>query len=388
MSRTEDAAAVWYPGEQVFPFIKGRVALYAILHAAGIGPGDEVLIPGFTCVVVAAAVQYTGARPVFYDIDPDTFNGDPVKAATLVGPATRAVLVQHSFGMPADLGSLPAMCRERGIVLIEDCAHAIGATASEGAVGTLGDAAFGSFQWSKPVTTGLGGIAYVNSLQLAEKLARIYHTEFDEPSILKSMTLATFSTLHNRFYQPNLYWLARDTYRWLAQRGALPGSSTDAELLDPRMPERYRERFGGIRERQIRRVLQNLPAIIEHRTAIAARYAAWCEQRNIRIQQGPANTVPAHLRFPLLVDGREQLLEAARRERIELGDWFNAPLHPAEANGQVFGYELGMCPIADSFATRIVNLPTHQHVTFTEAARILAFLDLREHTLISDPRSL
>ena len=104
MSAARQAAELWLPGPAVQPFIKGRVALYAILRAAGIGPGDEVLVPGFTCVVVAAAVGYTGARPVFYDIDPDTYNGDPVQAAARITDRTRAVIVQHTYGMPADLG--------------------------------------------------------------------------------------------------------------------------------------------------------------------------------------------------------------------------------------------------------------------------------------------
>ena len=158
-----EAVGIWLSSTHTRTFSKGRVALYALLRAAGIGPGDEVVLPGFTCVVVPAAVGYTGASPVYHDIDSRTFNGDPALAAAAIGPRTRALIVQHTFGLPADLGGLPQLCRERGVVLIEDCAHAIGATRDQRAVGTLGDAAFCSLQWSKPATIGLGGIARFNA---------------------------------------------------------------------------------------------------------------------------------------------------------------------------------------------------------------------------------
>jgi len=366
---------VWRPGPQVFPFLKGRVALYAILRAAGIGKGDEVIVPGFTCVVVAAAVQYTGARPVFYDIDRRTLNGDPALAAQLITNRTKAVLVQHSFGMPADLGDLPRLCRERGILLVEDCAHAIGATLDGQPVGTLGDAAFASFQWSKPVTTGLGGLALVNTDTLRERMVRLYDTEFQEPSLVKSLYLSLLSGAYNRFYRPSLYWRARETYHRLTALGLVQGSSSDSELTDPAMPPRYRERFGRLRRRQIDVALVRLPSVIAHRRHIAALYADWCRGQGIPVQEGPPGAESVWLRFPLLVEDRPALLHEARRRRIELGDWFNAPLHPSVADPGVFGYREGMCPVADEVCRRIVNLPTHPGVSEREAERVMRFLE-------------
>ncbi len=379
------AARLWEPGPAVIPFIKGRVALYAILRAAGIGPGDEVLIPGFTCVVVAGAVGYTGARPVFYDIVPETYNGDPEQAVAMITERTRAVLVQHTFGMPADLGRLPTLCRERDILLVEDCAHATGALTPAGPAGSLGDAAFTSFQWSKPVTTGLGGAARINRPDLAEKLRRIADEEFDEPSLLKSLTLLTVSSAFEHLFRPAVFWTVRDAYRWLGKRGLVAGSSSAAELVDPAIPAAYAETFGRPRHGQIARVLRRLPATIAHRTAIARRYAEWCDGHGFARQHETVGSASAHLRFPLLVNDRPRLLADARANRIEIGDWFNAPLHPAEAAGEAFGYTPGTCPVGDRLAQCVINLPTHRRVSGHEAERVLSFMDRHLPLVVRDP---
>jgi len=388
MTNPSDAASIWIPGDDCYAFIKGRVGLYAILRAAGIGDGDEVLIPGFTCFVVAAAVTYSGARAVYYDIDPATYNGDPRRAAERLSPSTRAVIVQHTFGMPMEMGDLVARCRKREILVIEDCAHAMGAETAAGRVGALGDAAFASLQWSKPVTTGLGGLARVNTEDLSKQMARVYHREFTEPSWLKSITLATLASLHNRFFRPRDYWRIRGAYHRLSRLGMLQGSSSDSEFTDPRMPEGYRQRFGGPRLGQLRRVLAGLQQTIEHRRRIASIYLAWCGERNLLTQRVTPGSDPTYLRFPLLVEGREELLTAAREQRLELGDWLNAPLHPREADACAFGYAPNTCPVAEGVAERIVNLPTHHHVDEREASRILHFLEAHEARIIRAPRGV
>ena len=381
----DSAISIWQPGEWVFPFIKGRVALYALLKAAGVGPGDEILIPGFTCVVVPAAVQYSGAQPVFYDIDPATLNGCPISAAALIGPKTKVLILQHTFGMPADPGDLRKICRQRNIVLVEDCAHAIGACWESTPVGTLGDAAFCSFQWSKPVTTGLGGLARVNSSDLNEKLADVFDRDFKEPGLAGSLTLAFLSGLYNKFFRPSLYWVARDSYQKLARMHLVQGSSSEEELNDPRMPDKYCQKFGKIRLHQINKVLGEMISVIEHRRKIARIYIERLATWGAFMQTGPENADPTYLRFPVLVENREDILTQARLRRIELGDWFNAPLHPAVAQPSVFGYELGMCPHAERTAERIINLPTHKHVSARDAEIVLSFLEERRTQIAREP---
>ena len=369
-----DISAVWGESERVVPFIKGRVALYAILRAAGIGPGDEVLIPGFTCVVVAAAVRYVGARAVFYDISPRSFNGDPELAKISIGKATKAVIIQHSFGAPAFLSDLVDVCRERGILLIEDCAHSLGARYADNWAGMIGDAAFTSFQWSKTVTTGLGGLARLNDEQLLAKMPAVINEEFDEPSLVKSISLMVLSSIYQRFFSPGLYWRAQASYRAAAGLGLIQGSSSDEELMCSDMPRGYRELFGARRREHLKGVLSRAADNVSHRVATAAMYDDWCRGRDIRTQDIPDGAISVFLRYPLLVRGRDALLEQARSRRIEIGSWFDAPLHPKEANASAFGYRQKECPLAERMCDMIINLPTHPGVKKKDVEKILAFV--------------
>jgi len=366
--------AAWQDPAQTWSFIKGRVALYAILKAAGVGPGDEVVIPGFTCVVVPAAVRYLGAEPVFHDINPFRLNGDPDLASKLIGPRTKAVLVQHTFGNVADLGELPEICRREGLLLVEDCAHAVGAGLGSSPVGTLGDASFMSLQWSKIASTGLGGIARVNNPELANKLNDVYQNDIAEPRYLKSMVLHVLSTLHHHFYRPEFFWKLQDAYRWAGSHGLVPGSSGRGELDDDTMPEGYCERFGQPRSSAMKRVLSPLPGQLVHRRRLAAFYTEQLAATGCFLPEVLPGSTNVSLRFPVLVHNRDTMLEVARAERLEWGDWFDAPLHPRQANSCSFGYREGRCPRSEWVAARLLNLPTHPKVSDAEAQRLVTTL--------------
>ena len=123
-------------------FWKGRVALYAILKAMGIGEGDEVLVEGFTCVVVPNSVIFAGAKPVYVAPDPKTYNMDINQIEPKSTPKTKAIVAQHTFGFPADMDAIIEIAQRHNLKVIEDCAPALGATYKGKKVGTLGDAAF------------------------------------------------------------------------------------------------------------------------------------------------------------------------------------------------------------------------------------------------------
>ena len=101
-----------------FSFAAGRMALYALLEALELQPGDEVVLPGFSCVVVANALRYRGLHPVFADIDPRTFNLDPERAAARLSPRTRALYLQHTFGISAEAERLRALADRHGLLVI------------------------------------------------------------------------------------------------------------------------------------------------------------------------------------------------------------------------------------------------------------------------------
>jgi dTDP-4-amino-4,6-dideoxygalactose transaminase len=151
----------------------GTVALRIALLAAGIRAGDEVIVPPYTFVSTASAVIEANAVPVFADIDPETFNIDPAAIAAATTPRTRAIIPVHFAGLVADMDAIMSIAAERNLVVIEDAAHAHGASFRGRPAGSLGHAACFSFQSSKNLTAGEGGIITTNDDDVAARCRSI-----------------------------------------------------------------------------------------------------------------------------------------------------------------------------------------------------------------------
>lgn len=150
----------------------GTTALSAMLLAHGIGPGDEVIVPAFSFFATASSVLSVHAKPVFADVDPNTFTLSAAAVEAALSPRTRAVLPVHLYGHPADLPSLLPLCRAHGVLLLEDAAQAHLASIDGRCIGAVGTAAF-SFHASKNATSGEGGIVLTDDARIAERLRRI-----------------------------------------------------------------------------------------------------------------------------------------------------------------------------------------------------------------------
>jgi dTDP-4-amino-4,6-dideoxygalactose transaminase len=148
--------------------MNGTVALRLALIAAGVGVGDEVIVPGYTFVATATAALEIGAVPVFADIDPCTYTLDPDSAAACVTPRTRAIIPVHLGGRPADMDAIMTLARRHELVVVEDAAQAWGAAWQGRKVGTLGHIGGVSFQSSKNITGGEGGMMLTNDPTIAD----------------------------------------------------------------------------------------------------------------------------------------------------------------------------------------------------------------------------
>lgn len=149
----------------------GTDALLLALRASGVGAGDEVITTPFTFVATASTISMCGARPVFVDIDPQTYNINPALIEAAITPRTRAVVAVHLFGQPADLAPIAAICRRYGLKLIEDAAQAFGAEYGGRKAGAFGDIGCFSFYPSKNLGAfGDGGMVITNDDELGEKL--------------------------------------------------------------------------------------------------------------------------------------------------------------------------------------------------------------------------
>ena len=147
----------------------GTTALHLALATLGIGPGDEVIIPTLTFVATANAVIYNGARPVFVDSEPDTWNMDPARIEAKITDRTKAIIPVHIYGHPADMDPIMRIAREHGLVVVEDAAEAHGARYKGRRAGSLADMACYSFYGNKIITTGEGGMVLTDNAEWDER---------------------------------------------------------------------------------------------------------------------------------------------------------------------------------------------------------------------------
>ena len=169
VERFERAFAEWLGVAHAITCTNGTSALHLALAALGIGPGDEVIVPALTIISCALSVLYTGARPVFVDVERATGNLDVGLVERAVTRKTRAIMPVHLWGQPADMAPLKRLAGKHRLVVVEDAAEAHGATYQGRKVGTIGDAGCFSFYANKIITTGEGGMVVTPSARVAQR---------------------------------------------------------------------------------------------------------------------------------------------------------------------------------------------------------------------------
>jgi dTDP-4-amino-4,6-dideoxygalactose transaminase len=154
-------------------------ALQLVLYALGVGPGDEVIVPSLSFIATANAVWQCGATPVFADIDPKTYNLDPVAAERAITARTKAIMPVHQIGLPADMDEFERIAAEHGLKLVEDAACAIGAEYKGRPIGSLDSPACFSLHPRKVITTGEGGMITTNDHELAARMRKLRQHAMD-----------------------------------------------------------------------------------------------------------------------------------------------------------------------------------------------------------------
>lgn len=365
------------PPEAIFLFWKGRVALYALLKAMGIGAGDEVILPAYTCVVVPNAILYTGAKPVYVDIEATRFNMaiDQVEAA--ITPKTKVIICQNTYGLSSHLEALQTIATRHGLLTIEDCTHGFGGHYAGQPNGTFCDAAFFSTQWNKPFSTGLGGFATAKSAVLQQALAD-WERQAEPPPLKSVLLLQILYFVRQYLLTPGTYWPLVKLYRLLSRYNLILGSSSGDELSTITMPAGYVRQMSATQARAGLKALPKLPAQLQQRQATAAIYTQWLVERHK--QHVPPAYFKDHsfLKYPLLVRDRADFLNQAEQAKVELGDWFISPLHPIHGDLSPWQFERQRFPIAHYQATHVVNLPT----TPASVTTVLAFLATQEDAIL------
>jgi dTDP-4-amino-4,6-dideoxygalactose transaminase len=292
--------------------------LHLSLLVSGIGPGDEVVTTPLTFCATANVIVHTGATPVFADVDPRTGNLDPAAAEAAITPRTRALIVVHYAGRPADAAAFQAIARRHGLILIEDAAHCIEGVADGRKVGTTADFTCFSFYATKNVTTGEGGMVTTASAPADEQMR--------------------IASLHG---------LTRAAW----QRHAV--GTTGYDVVMPGFKYNMTDLQAAIGLHQLAAIERHL----ERRRAIARRYdEALADAPIERFAPVEAPSVDAHHLYTILVDRRDAVAARLAEAGIATSVHF-PPVHLHSYYTSRFGYRHGQFPHAERIASRVLSLP-------------------------------
>jgi perosamine synthetase len=342
ISEFERAFAEHVGSREAVAVSSGTAALHAAAYAAGIGPGDEVIVPPITFAATANCVVFQGGTPVFADVDADTLLLDPSQVEARITARTRAIIAVDYAGQPCDYDALMGIAQRHDLVLIDDACHAIGGLWAGRSVGTLADLSTFSFHPVKHFTTGEGGMVCTDDVDLAHRM-RIFRN----------------------------HGIATDH-----QERARSGSFS-YEMVDLGYNYRITDFQCALGLSQ----LAKLPKFLERRRQIAAVYDQVLDDlafvRPLAVR--PETSHAYHLYVvafdsDVLGMSRAEVYAALRRENIGVGvHYMPAHLHPFYRKR--FGYGPGLCPVAERAYGNIVSLPIFPKMTDDDVACVARELE-------------
>jgi dTDP-4-amino-4,6-dideoxygalactose transaminase len=311
----------------------GTTALHLALLAAGVGPGDEVVTSPFTFIASGTSVLYTGARPVFVDVDPRSFMVEADRVEAAITARTKAIMPVSLYGQPADLPALSAIADRYGIAFIEDAAQAHGASIDGRPSGSVGQGVF-SFYPTKNMTTGEGGMITTADGRLAEwaRLRREHGMKV-------------------RYHHDVLGY----NFRMTDIHAAI-----------------------GLAQ------LEKLPAFNARRIATAARYGA--ELRGVVTPWTRPGTVHVFHQYTLRVLKRDAFVERLRELGVGSGVYYPIPLHRQKPFGEL-GYGDQSFPVSEQLAEEVVSIPVHPGLTDDEVDTVIEVVNTVADELGAHPES-
>ena len=350
-----------YDYKAAFLFGSARSALYTILSSLNYGPKSEVILTGFTCDVVPNAVIQAGLMPVYADIDLSNYCMSPKSVMECITKNTKVLVIQHTFGIPADVDALLKIAQKHSLYVIEDCAVSLGTKYKESLTGTFGDAAIFSFELTKTITACRGGMLIINSLkdEVIAKVAKYYIEEIPEQkNIYKAMLLLQLG-ISGLLYHPRILPVGKYLVAGLFKIKLFDYSISKEEKLAQK-PQNYLHKLSHEQAAVLSRQWDRLPSIVSKSRANVEYYMHELEYLLNKefidyVKKCDINMV----RFPLLLSERERIILSCNRLKVEIGLWFTAPLSSDRTNQELFYYKKGQCPTSEGICSTIINLPVH-----------------------------
>jgi len=368
---------------ETFLFASGREALAAFLSAFPHEPNDEVIVQGYTCVVVPNAIVAAGFVPVFADIEKATLNLDPTDVEKRITPRTKAVICQHTFGIPAPVRALRKICDRHGILLIEDCAHVLPDAKGPEEVTNTGNVILMSFGRDKAVSGITGGAVIVRNLQhfdLAQCKPATCNLQ-QLRSIEQHAADLPRGTIRRLLLYPLLYAIARPLYGlgigkvflWKARllRLLVPIVTTEEKhgkqaLVFHKLPEPCAT--------LVLAQFKKLAAFNDHRRSLVQCYLQACAEHGWPVLHGIRSDLPLQ-KFPMFTKNARKIRTELKRQNIHLDDgWTGCVVCPASVDVDEAGYRKGSDPRAEEACEEILSLPTHPGTAMEDAKRLIVAL--------------
>lgn len=354
----------------IFLLNSGRSALMLGLKALRLPKNSKVLLQAFTCSAVPNSILWNHLVPEYLDIQRGDYNLNTESLPPK--PRAKALVVQHTFGQPADLAKIIAYCQKNKLYLIEDCAHSLGARYRGKLTGSFGDMAMLTFGRDKVISSVFGGALIINNKNLVKPIENLYQNLTSPP---------TFWTLQQLLH-PLITYFAKKTYSFylgrivlvLAQKAKLISKAIYPQehhhQTPPIFPSRLPESLADLAGHQ----LLKLDRFNKRRRQIATYYHH--HLNNPLISKPAFGPEGIYLRYTILLDQPEKLKLHLKRHGviIEKRHWYTQPVTPSNDLALV-NYRMGQCPIVEEACRRCLNLPTGPLMTTKEAEDIVKLIN-------------
>jgi dTDP-4-amino-4,6-dideoxygalactose transaminase len=356
---------------KVFPVNSGRSAIYLILKAAKIGKGSEVIIQAYTCNSVPNPILWTGAKPIYADIDPETLNIDPKDVEKKITNKTKAIILQHTFGRPGPIEALLSITKKHDLLLIEDCAHSLGATYNSNQLGAFGDAAILSFGREKVISSLAGGAIIVRNERLVKPIVDLVSELQSIP--LKRMTHEFFNFFTWRLLLRRIYFRGSGLrfIRGLNKHDFFNVVTSQREKIGEK-PAWYPAKMPNVLAEIALEEFEQLDRYNKGRREIAQAYLDNIKNPRFKVL---ADHEGVYLRFVVLHTEAEEIHAEARKRRFWFGNWYNTPVYPKGIDEEKLGYSRGACPNAERCAKETINLPNYLGMDINQAQEVVDFIN-------------
>jgi len=354
-------------------FDSGRSSLHFALKALGAKEETEVLVQAYTCLVVTNAIKWTNAKPIYVDIKND-FNMDPDDLKRKITPKTKILIIQHTFGHPADIDKLIEIAKKHNIKVIEDCAHSLGVKYKNKYTGTYADAAIYSFGGEKVISSVRGGAVATNDKKIYLEIKK-YHDTLPETAtkkILQHLLKYPIFSISKILYNIKLGKIILAISKKLSITSLIISNPEKEGSQDKHYPAKFPNSLASILLNQIK----NIDKIQKNRNNKAKLYSKKITNSKITIPQSSKDT--KFLRYTILSENRDKIIQTAKENGIILGTWYNHVITPEPQNCDITGYIPGSCRVAEKLSKTSLNLPINQSIKEADIYRILDIVNSKD----------